>query len=121
MDRMGRIAAAALLLPESSKIVVESWDGEVTFRVRKKVFVFAGIDAGGIGVKLPKEEAEALCAADPRCTPSGYGLGRHGWVSVDLSGLDPAHDAGWAEIDELVETSWRQNAPKTLVKSYDAR
>jgi len=81
---MDRLEAIALGLPEATRVDIEAWDGEPTFRVRKKNFIFTDQDATGISVKLPKEEAEAVVATEPGAEPTGYGLGRHGWVSIDL-------------------------------------
>jgi hypothetical protein len=58
------------------RVDVEAWDGEPTFRVNGKTFVFSSPDASGISVKLPKEEAAAVVATDPSAEPTGYGLGR---------------------------------------------
>jgi predicted DNA-binding protein (MmcQ/YjbR family) len=100
-------------LPETERVDVESWDGEPTFRVRGKVFVFAAPDATSISVKLPREEAQALAATDPAVTPTGYGLGRHGWVTVNLD------DVRGASMEELVRTSYTMVAPKRLAKQVE--
>ena len=52
MDNPTRIEAIVARLPEAERVDIEAWDGEVTFRIRKKNFVFAGTDASGISVKL---------------------------------------------------------------------
>jgi predicted DNA-binding protein (MmcQ/YjbR family) len=110
MDRLEQIVAR---LPEAVRVDIEAWDGEPTFRVNGKNFVFAGADASGISVKLPKDEAAALVATDPRAEPTGYGLGRHGWVSITL-GKPTA--AGWREVEEWVRTSYTLIAPKRLAR-----
>ncbi len=59
--------------------------GELVVKVAKKVFVFLGRDEGdgvGFSVKLTTSLREAL--AHPRATPTGYGLGKSGWVSFDF-------------------------------------
>ena len=114
MDNMARLEAIAARLPESQRVDIEAWGGEPTFRVRKKNFVFSNMDATGLSVKLPKEEAEALVATDETATPTGYGLGRHGWVSVEL-GQD-ADDDRWQQVEEWVRTSYTLVAPKSLAK-----
>ena len=114
MDNMARLEAIAARLPESQRVDIEAWGGEPTFRVRKKNFVFSNMDATGLSVKLPKEEAEALVATDETATPTGYGLGRHGWVSVEL-GQD-ADDDRWQQVEEWVRTSYTLVAPRSLAK-----
>ena len=111
MGNMDRLEAIALALPEATRVDIEAWDGEPTFRVRKKNFVFTNPDATGISVKLPKEEAEAVVATEPGAEPTGYGLGRHGWVSIDL-GAKP----DWEQVNEWVRTSYTMVAPKTLAR-----
>ncbi len=110
MDRLEQIVGR---LPEAVRVDIEAWDGEPTFRVNGKNFVFAGSDASGISVKLPKDEAAALVATDPRAEPTGYGLGRHGWVSIKLG--KPTKE-GWREIEEWVRTSYTLIAPKRLAR-----
>ncbi|MCE5289988.1 MAG: MmcQ/YjbR family DNA-binding protein [Nocardiaceae bacterium] len=116
---MPRLEKLALSFPEAERKDIEAWDGEPTFRVRGKNFVFTSPEATGITVKLPPEEAAALVASRESVTPTGYGLGRHGWVSIEL-GLDVS-DAQWVEVEEWVEQSYRLVAPKTLVKQLDAK
>jgi len=101
-------------LPEAVRVDIEAWDGEPTFRVNGKNFVFAHPQFTSITVKLPKEEATATVATDEAVSPTGYGLGRHGWVSVDLSGRIAA--ARWAEVEEWIRTSYTLVAPKRLAR-----
>jgi predicted DNA-binding protein (MmcQ/YjbR family) len=111
LDRLGEIA---LRLPGAERVDIEAWDGEPTFRVNGKNFVFCSPEGSGISVKLPKEEAQAVVATDPAVTPTGYGLGRHGWVSVDLGGRVGA--ARWREVEEWIRTSYVLVAPKRLAQ-----
>jgi predicted DNA-binding protein (MmcQ/YjbR family) len=111
MGNMERLETIALALPEATRVDIEAWDGEPTFRVRKKNFVFTNPEATGISVKLPKEEAEAVMATEPGAEPTGYGLGRHGWVSIDL-GAKP----DWEQVTEWVRTSFTMVAPKALAR-----
>jgi predicted DNA-binding protein (MmcQ/YjbR family) len=111
MGNMPKLEAIALALPEAARVDIEAWDGEPTFRVRTKNFVFTDREATGISVKLPKDEAEAVIATEPGAEPTGYGLGRHGWVSIDLG---PSPD--WDQVTEWVRTSYTMVAPKTLAR-----
>ena len=114
MDHMKRLEQIVARLPEAVRVDIEAWDGEPTFRVRGKNFIFSDPDATGISVKLPKEEAEAVVATDPLAEPTGYGLGRHGWVSVTIGAM-PTADR-WQQVEEWVRTSYTLVAPKTLAK-----
>jgi len=110
---MARLEAMVAKLPEAQRVDIEAWGGEPTFRVRGKNFIFTNHDVTGLSVKLPKEEAEAVVATDRLATPTGYGLGRHGWVSVDIG---KGTKARWQQVEEWVRTSYTLVAPKTLAK-----
>ena len=113
-NNLPRVEKIALALPEATRVDIEAWDGEPTFRVRKKNFVFASNDGSVITVKLPKEEAEAVVGSDPDASPCGYGLGRHGWVTVLLKSRPSK--ARWEEVEEWIHTSYTLVAPKTLAR-----
>jgi len=111
MVRLERIVSR---LPEAERVDVEAWGGEPTFRVRGRNFVFTDQVARGLSVKLPKDEAAAVVATDPGATPTGYGLGRHGWVSIDVG--EDADDTRWQQVEEWVRTSYTLVAPKSLAR-----
>jgi len=111
---MAKLEAIVARLPEAARVDIEAWGGEPTFRVNGKNFVFASPDATSLSVKLPKEEADAVVATDAHAEPTGYGLGRSGWISVSLPGRVSA--ARWREIEEWVRTSYTLIAPKRLAK-----
>ena len=104
-------------LREYALSLPEAWEdfpwGERVVKVKKKVFVFMGKFEDhpgpyGISVKLPQSAAEVL--ENPWAEPTGYGLGKAGWVSVTLGpdGPDLETLKGW------VEESYRSVAPKKL-------
>jgi len=111
MARLERIVAR---LPEAERVDVAEWGDHPTFRVRGKNFVFCDVAAVNLSVKLPKDEAEAVVATDPRVEPAGYGLGRHGWIAITLD--RPLDADGWQELEEWVRTSYTLVAPKKLAK-----
>ncbi len=94
--------------------------GEDVAKVGKKVFVFLGIADGSyplaMTVKLEDSHAQAL--AVPGAEPTGYGLGKAGWVSVAISGKG-APPAGL--LEDWIEESYRTIASKRLVAELDAR
>jgi hypothetical protein len=65
------------------------------------------------GPQLSKDEATALVATDSLAEPTGYGLGRHGWVSVQIGRGDRTR---WELVEEWVRTSYTLVAPKPLAK-----
>lgn len=99
----------------------EAWEdfpwGETALKVRKKAFAFLNFSAPDhftLTVKLP-QSASAVCAHD-HAQPSGYGLGKHGWVTLTIS-RDRVDTLDDTALLALVDESYRAVAPKTLVKS----
>lgn len=111
MDRLEQIAGR---LPEATRVDIEAWGGEPTFRVNGKNFIFTNPDATSLSVKLTRDEAEAVVASDPKASPTGYGLGRHGWVTITIGSRPSA--ARWREVEEWVRTSYSLVAPKRLAR-----
>jgi hypothetical protein len=52
---------------------------------------------------------------DPETYKSAAYVGRFGWVSVNLRRVAKA------DLEALIIESWRQIAPKRLVKAFDAQ
>jgi predicted DNA-binding protein (MmcQ/YjbR family) len=113
-EELDAVHSFALGLPEAWED--HPWDGGPVVKVGKKIFVFLGQPAGpSMSVKLPFSGEVALTLDG--CTPTGYGLGRAGWVSIDLTSAD------CPDVDVLldwVEESYRVIAPKKLVARLDA-
>jgi hypothetical protein len=101
----------ALALPE----VVEklTWEVDITFRVRDKIFVIMGPDGSQASVKATLEAQQALVSSDPETFSVSHYTGRFGWTTVDLARADPD------ELRELIEDAWRRTAPKKLVAAFD--
>lgn len=104
------LRALALQYPEAREEF--PW-GDRVYKVRGKIFLFLDDGAGhlGVGAKLPQSNAFALMM--PGCTPTGYGLGRAGWVSGRfVPGSEPPVEllASW------VRESYIAVAPKRLSK-----
>ncbi|MEU9719303.1 MmcQ/YjbR family DNA-binding protein [Streptomyces sp. NPDC047976] len=111
----------ALGLPEA--VEEHPWgpeDGVV--KVNKKIFVFLGNADGpeppGLSVKLKDEDLHGHAMTAPGAAPTGYGLGKAGWVSVPLG------EKGAPSVEvlcEWVEESYRTVALKRHVALLDAR
>jgi len=93
--------------------------GDQVIKVKGKIFVFlgAGKDGGfGISAKLPGTHELALTLKF--VTPTGYGLGKAGWVTARLKkGRKIPIDL----FEDWIGESYRAVAPKTLVRALDAR
>lgn len=111
-----RVRTHALALPEAYEDF--PW-GERVVKVNKKVFVFLGMDEGPYGaqmsVKLNDSNAQALLVRGAE--PTGYGLGRGGWVTVPLGKGSPPI----AVLTDWVEESYRLVAPKRISIALDER
>jgi predicted DNA-binding protein (MmcQ/YjbR family) len=109
-----RILSFALGLPGAFED--HPWDEDVA-KVGKKVFVFLGnqdSDNPGMTVKLRQSHDHALSI--PGAAPTGYGLGKSGWVDVPFR-TSPPLDV----LRDWVEESYRLVAPKKLVAELDER
>jgi predicted DNA-binding protein (MmcQ/YjbR family) len=113
-NNMKRLEAIVARLPDVERVDIEEWGDHPSFRVLGKNFVFCDAEARHLSVKLSHEEAEAVVATDPTTRPEGYGLGRHGWISVVLEA--DADDSRWQQITEWVRTSYTLVAPKKLAR-----
>lgn len=76
--------------------------------------MFCNLEATSLTVKLSKEEAEAVVATEPGASAAGYGLGRHGWVALDI-GTDVSEEK-WSQLEEWIYTSFTLVAPKRLAR-----
>src|SRR3954453_20934016 len=101
----------ALALPEVHEDM--PW-GERVVKVNNKVFVFLGRDLDtdfGLSVKLPNSNKSALRL--PFTSPTGYGLGKSGWVSAKL---DDKSQASFEMLRDWVKESYCAVAPKGLAE-----
>ncbi len=107
-----KVLAFALSLPET--VEEHPW-GEDVVKVRGKIFVFVGASGSRrISVKLAESHAHAL--AIDGAEPTGFGLGKAGWVTVPVRGPG----VSLAVLRDWVEESYRIVAPKRLVAEIDA-
>jgi predicted DNA-binding protein (MmcQ/YjbR family) len=102
------LRAHALAKPEATEHF--PW-GERAIKVKGKVFLFMYADASklSLSTKLPASNGVALML--PFAAPTGYGLGKAGWVSASFdAGAEPPVDMLCAWIDE----SYQAVAPAKL-------
>src|SRR6478609_11021267 len=106
-----RLRDFALTLPEVHEDM--PW-GERAMKVNNKVFVFLGHDMDsefGFSVKLPSSNKSALRM--PFTSPTGYGLGKSGWVSAKLNAKS---QASFEMLRDWVKESYCAIAPKSLAQ-----
>jgi predicted DNA-binding protein (MmcQ/YjbR family) len=93
------------------------WDHRAG-KVKGKMFLILVLDEAGLNVttKLPQSNEAALML--PFCTPTGYGMGKSGWVT---SQFKPGDDVPVALLTKWIDESYRAVAPKKLVERLDAK
>jgi len=106
-----RLRKAAMSYPETRED--QPW-GHPAFKVKEKTFLFMGEHEGhvNISIKLPDSNETALGL--PFVSPTHYGMGKYGWVTVKLE------DDREPPLDMLVEwihESFLAVAPKRVGKS----
>jgi predicted DNA-binding protein (MmcQ/YjbR family) len=110
-----RLRKLALSYPET---VEEFPWGHATAKVRGKSFAFIVLDGDtfSISVKLPDSNVTALML--PFAEPTGYGLGRSGWVTARFRGKEKVPVE---LLEEWVDESYRAIAPKRLVATLGGK
>jgi hypothetical protein len=100
----------ALGLPRSSEALVRD---RVKFRVGRLVYLAFSRDETMMGFAFPKEEREALVAAEPHkfLLPKPSDL-RYHWAVVRLAAIDED------EMREIVEQAWRMVVPKRVAAGH---
>ena len=84
--------------------------GETVVKVGKKIFVFLGTGEGAFGCSMKLEHtSEAALTTFPWCAPTGYGLGKAGWVTARF---EAGQEVPVAILMEWMEESYRAVAPK---------
>jgi hypothetical protein len=106
------VRSLASALPRSYEVLVRD---RVKFRVGRIVYVAFSADETVMEFAFPKEEREALVAAEPDkfLMPRPSDL-RYNWVGVRLDAISPA------EARELVLEAWRMVVPKRVAADYIA-
>jgi predicted DNA-binding protein (MmcQ/YjbR family) len=111
-----RLAFHALLRAALS--YPEAWEdhpwGETVVKVRKKIFIFLSRDDRALRItcKLPQSSQAALSMLS-FAEPTGYGLGRSGWVTATFAERDKVPVE---MLHEWMDESYRAIAPKKLAQ-----
>ena len=100
----------ALSLPRTYEALIRD---RVKFKVGRLVYVAFSRDETQMGFGFPKEEREALVAAEPEkfLLPSASNM-RYQWVVVRLAAIDRV------EMRELVVDAWRMCVPKRVAAAH---
>ena len=101
----------ALGLPDAEERL--TWETDITFRVRDKIFAIGGEGATGVSIKASLEAQAELIEMDPQTFAKSAYVGRFGWVTVDLTRVDSGL------LESLLRDAWRRTAPKKLAATLD--
>jgi hypothetical protein len=110
MVTIDQVRALALSLPRTTEHLIRD---RVKFRVGRIVYVAFSRDETLMGFGFPKEEREAIIAAEPDKfqMPRTSDL-RYNWLVVRLDAIDED------EMRELVLDAWRMVVPKTVARAH---
>ena len=118
---LARVRGLAAAFPASAEKVSH---GRPAFYT-KKVFAYYGgslkVDGDWVQhphslVVLPDPDDRRALLEEERAYVPAY-LGPSGWIGVDVD----RSDTDWAEVDELLDASYRMTAPSRCVAELDAR
>jgi phosphoribosylglycinamide formyltransferase-1 len=109
---LARLTKICLALPETAREVMGD---HAKFTVRKKVLAYFLNNHHGDGIvsvacKVLPGDNEALAKASPSRFYLPAYIGPRGWVALRLD----RGKVDWSEVGELVATSYRLVAPKTI-------
>lgn len=92
--------------------------GHRAFKVKGKIFVFMGNAEGAtsLSFKLPKSSKVAL--KNSFASPTRYGMGKHGWVSV---AFDTGDKLPLDLLQKWIDESYRAVAPKRVLAQLDSQ
>jgi hypothetical protein len=113
---LGELRELCLSLPGTTE--KETWGdeehaGDITFRVRDKIYLITGQSAEGATIRTSTEQQADLISAFPEAFSVAAYVGRFGWVSVNFSAVEPDL------LREVIVSAWRRTAPKAIVRSFD--
>lgn len=102
-----------LALPEATEDF--PW-GERALKVRGKVFAFLHAAVGGLSVTVKLPQSGHAVTMLPYVQPSGYGLGKAGWVTARFA---VRARLPLPTLKLWLEESYRAVAPKTLARQLE--
>ena len=104
------VRTVAASLPRTTEVLVRD---RVKFRVGRIVYLAFSRDETMMGFAFPRDERDALIAAEPEkfLLPKPADM-RYQWVVVRLAAIDAD------EMREIVEDAWRMVVPKRIAAEH---
>ncbi|MES2948079.1 MAG: MmcQ/YjbR family DNA-binding protein [Pseudomonadota bacterium] len=93
------------------------WPGHDDVAVNNKTFVYLSVHDGKLSVSTKLQVSGKVVLELPNSKPTGYGLGKSGWVTVGFNTDEPVI------LDTVMHwmmESYRAQAPKRLLKELEA-
>jgi predicted DNA-binding protein (MmcQ/YjbR family) len=87
--------------------------GERVAKVGKKIFVFFHVPSDSLNVTVKLPDSAGIALGLPFVKPTGYGLGKSGWVTATFG---PKDVVPLPMLKQWIDESYRAIAPKLLVK-----
>jgi predicted DNA-binding protein (MmcQ/YjbR family) len=91
--------------------------GHSAFKVGAKAFLFMASEKGDLSLSMKLPHSGLMALSLPFAEPTGYGLGKSGWVTARFLAKDAPPVA---VLERWVEESYRAIAPKKIVARLDA-
>ena len=111
MATIDDVRRLAMSLPEAEEVL--TWETDLTFRVRGKIFAIGGEGSTHASIKARPDRQAELIDLDPGTFASSAYVGRFGWVTVDLERIDPE------VLASMLRGAWRLTAPKRLIAALE--
>ncbi len=92
--------------------------GHRAFKVKKKMFLILSFDKDVFNVTMKLPDSGKQAVQFPFAQPTGYGLGKSGWVTASFG---PKDKVPLELLEEWLDESYRAIAPKKLVQKLEAQ
>jgi predicted DNA-binding protein (MmcQ/YjbR family) len=111
MPAFDDVRAICTTLPQTEEVV--TWEVDVTFRVRGKIYAIGGEGSDRVSIKSTPLVQSDLIDQDPETYAKAAYVGRFGWLSVNLERVP--RDV----LEQLLRDAWRSVAPKAFLREVD--
>ncbi len=108
--------ALGLSWPETA--TASPWPGHLDLVVRGKTFAFISADEAELRISVKLPQSADFARALPFCKPTGYGLGKSGWVTATFK---DSEKPPVQLLEQWIDESYRAQAPKKLLKELVTR
>src|SRR5262249_24491164 len=90
--------------------------GHSAFKVKGKTFLFLSGEANELSLSVKLPDSHRLALLNRFAAPTGYGLGKSGWITATFKEAD---EAPLDLLGEWLEESFRAVAPKKVLREWE--